>query len=158
MNGSWTRATWWYSACRVMQRYLAAVSISSQRGSMTGRGCGTRSRSSPGTTTGGTTSRGSMSGTPLELPRMLLERAAGLVLDRTRSVCRRTALGSSGSHVTAEAFGCGNLFLTHRGRSAERWAEPNDLPRVSASTPLGGMCAPPRRATRGHRSGVSSRC
>ena len=38
MNGSWTRATWWYSACRVMQRYFAAVSISSQRGSMVGPG------------------------------------------------------------------------------------------------------------------------
>jgi hypothetical protein len=78
-----------------------------------------------------------MSGTPLELPRMLLERAAGLVLDRTRSVCRRTALGSSGSHVTAEAFGCGNLFVTHRGRSAERWAEPNDLRESPQARPWG---------------------
>ncbi len=60
MNGSWTRATWWYSACRVMQRYFAAVSISSQRGSMIGPGRAMGSGCSCAVSAGGATSLGSM--------------------------------------------------------------------------------------------------
>jgi len=60
MNGNWTRATWWYNACLVMQRYFAAVSMSSQRGSMVGLVRVMGWRSSSATSTGGMTSLGSI--------------------------------------------------------------------------------------------------
>src|SRR5262249_34110620 len=60
MNGNWTRATWWYNACLVMQRYFAAVSMSSQRGSMVGLVRVMGWRSSSAKSTAGMTSLGSI--------------------------------------------------------------------------------------------------
>lgn len=135
-----------------MQRYCAAASTSSQRGAITGRGCATVSRSSPAMAPSGATCRGSMCGTPLNCRGCCGEgrrvgdgpTRVGVSEDRPRN---------QRSRMTAGAFGCGNpchhcgAFGRALGR-AER--TPASKP---ASTPLGGACAPPRRATRGRSRG-----
>ena len=95
MNGNWTRATWWYNACLVMQRYFAAVSMSSQRGSMVGLVRVMGWRSSAAKSTGGMTSLGSI-GNLSKLSRGVIGEDVVRSAERVAGRRVRTALGISG--------------------------------------------------------------
>lgn len=95
MNGSWARATWWYNACLVMQTYFAAVSMSSQRGSMVGPGSAICSCCSDAVSGDGMTSLGSMA-TSRSCAEVSLGRTSCDALSASPGVWSGAALGISG--------------------------------------------------------------
>jgi hypothetical protein len=108
MNGNWTRATWWYNACLVMQRYFAAVSMSSQRGSMVGLVRVMGWRSSSATSTGGMTSLGSI-GSLSNLSRGVVGEDVVRGAMRRRLACGPEPPSGSAALLTAMALSRGYL-------------------------------------------------
>jgi len=69
-----------------------------------------------------------------------------MALGATAEACGPEPPSGSGTRLTARAWGCGYLYVSAAPTKEARSLSP-------ASTPLGGACDPPRRATRGWGDG-----